>query len=191
LIEIQITGNTANWYRSRGYEIPTKTVQLWAMRQGRRIKAGTRRRVENGTRIHVRIEDLAPNSNALVPFTCDGCGNIFHTQWRGQRLKSTNNCVRCQAGKSFKGGCHSYWVDRLIASAESPRCDISGESDKRFLELHHLLSRSIGGVDAEENYAILSANYHRAFHNWMGGSNVPTRPEDYERFKALEPQRLK
>lgn len=181
----------AAWYRSRGYEIPSRPVQLYANRDGVRVKNGTRYRVERGARITVRVEDLMPASNIVLAFICKTCGNEFTTTWGAHQKKVSENCKFCQAKNGFKGGCHSYWVDRLIASAESPRCDISGESDKRFLELHHLLSRSMGGKNAEENYVVLSANYHRAFHNWMGGSNVPTTPEDYARFKAEERNRVK
>ena len=49
-----------------------------------------------------------------------------------------------------------------------------------------MLSRSIGGQNEESNYVILSANYHTAFHNWLGGTAVPSKPEDYLMFKRRE-----
>lgn len=190
-VEISLNNRMGEWYKSRGYIVPVRVVQLYANKDGRRVKNGIKMRPINGQKLRVKIEDLMPSSNVVLNFTCAACGGIFTTTYGASQKKVSKNCKSCQAKKGFKGGCHSYWVDRLIASADSPRCDISGESDKRFLELHHLLSRSIGGANAEENYVVLCANYHRAFHNWMGGSNVPTRPEDYYRFKALELQRLK
>jgi hypothetical protein len=94
--------------------------------------------------------------------------------------------VSCQAKKGFKGGCQDYWVDKLIINNPDAKCDISGETDKRFLELHHLLSRASGGKNEESNFVVLSANYHRAFHRWVGGTNVPCTPEQYYEFKELE-----
>lgn len=52
--------------------------------------------------------------------------------------------------------------------------------------LHHLLSRRSCGKDEAANYVVLSANYHLAFHNWMGGMSIRCRPEDYTMFRQLE-----
>jgi hypothetical protein len=186
-VEVVVNGRTAKWYRSRGYEIPTQEVQLYATIGGKRVKNGRERRVARGTRIVVRTSDLLPASNATIAFTCESCGDVFSTEWRAMRKKRSGNCVACQARlSSWKGGCHSYWVSALIEQNPDARCDISGERDKRFLVIHHLLSRSLGGLDTRDNYVCLSANIHMAFHNWMGGSNIPCRPEDYAKFRSLE-----
>ena len=80
----------------------------------------------------------------------------------------SESCRSCAAKKGFKGGCHSYWVAKLITNNLNAKCDISGETDKRFLVLHHLLSRKKGGKNTKNNYVVLSANYHTAFHNILG-----------------------
>lgn len=185
-VEVSLNGRMAAWYASRGYKIPTRQVQLYAVKDGRRIKNGVRQRVERGAKITVRTADLMPASNVVLTFACKSCGNDFTTTYGAHQKKVSENCKSCQAKNGFKGGCHSYWVEKLITSNPNAACDISGERDRRFLQLHHLLSRSLGGKDEVENYVILSANYHLAFHNWMGGTNVPTKPEDYFRFKQQE-----
>ena len=186
MIEVTINSSTLSYYRSKGYDVPSRPVQLWANIGGKRIRNGIKYRVARGTKIFVAEGDLFPASNVAVPFVCETCGRIFQTRWSAQRIKLSRNCVSCQAKKGFKGGCHSYWVERLIAKNLEAACDVCGERDRRFLELHHLLSRSLGGKNERENYVILSANYHRAFHNWMGGSGVGCRPEDYLRFREME-----
>lgn len=191
LVEVPVNSSTMRWYRSKGYEIPTRRVQLYLTRNGKRTKHGTEERVARGTKIFVRPEDVQPSSNIDIPFICATCGKECKTQWKAYLKKRSDNCVSCQAKKGFRGGCHDYWVQKLITNNEDAHCDISGERDKRFLILHHKLSRSLGGKSEEANYVILSANYHLAFHVWVGGMNLPCRPEDYERFKSLELKRLK
>lgn len=186
MIEVAVNNQTLRWWQSKGYVIPTTPRLLYATRDGRRVRNGVKLTVARGTRIQVRIEDLPPKSNAEVTYTCVECRDEFVTQYRAHRDAAVRRCKSCAARQGFKGGCHSYWVERLISNNPDARCDISGERDKRFLILHHLLSRSLGGKDAKENYVVLSANLHMAFHNWMGGSSVPCRPEDYASFRCRE-----
>ena len=187
LVEVTVNNAQLRWYRDRGYTIPTTEVQLWAKNSaGQRTKNGVERRVVKGTKILVKRSDLPPSSNMRMQFECASCGNPFFTQWRSATEKKTEKCRACVLATVKDTGCHSYWVDRLITNNPDAACDISGEKDKRFLVLHHLLSRSSGGKDEESNYVILSANYHMAFHVWNGGTNVSCRPEDYWTFKSLE-----
>lgn len=186
LIEVEIVGSTARWYREKGYNIPMQEVQLWATYNGKKIKNGIKKRVIKGTKIFVKPEDLSPSSNEKLFFICETCGIEFTTTWGAHGNKQSNNCRSCQAKKGFKGGCQDYWVDYFIINNPNAACDISGETDKRFLELHHLLSRSVGGKNELNNYVVLSANYHRAFHKSLGGTSVPCYPEQYYEFKRLE-----
>ena len=41
-VEIEVTNNTIKWYTSKGYIIPTHTVQLWATKDGKRVKNGNK-----------------------------------------------------------------------------------------------------------------------------------------------------
>ena len=187
MVEVTINNNQLRWYLDKGYAIPTVLVQLWANNsRGERVKNGVEQRVSRGTKILVKRSDLPPSSNMRMQFQCAACGNPFFTQWRAAVEKKTDKCKDCVLATVKTTGCHSYWVDRLISNNDSVRCDISGEKDKRFLVLHHLLSRAAGGKDEEANYVVLSSNYHMAFHVWNGGTNVVCRPEDYWTFKALE-----
>lgn len=186
LIEVPVNGSLVLWYRSRGYDVPTHARQCYATIEGKRVKNGFKVSVARGTTIWVKPDDVPPQSNINIPFVCATCGKKCRTRWSAFKKKISNNCVSCQAKKGFKGGCHSYWVEQLIENNADAFCDISGERDKRFLVLHHLLCRKLGGANALDNYVVLSANYHTAFHVWMGGMQVHCRPEDYELFRRLE-----
>lgn len=187
MVEVNLTGNTLSWYKSKGYTLPIREVQCWATKNGEKVKNGTKKRVAVGSKLLVRVEDLPPGSNTVLKLVCKTCGKNYTCRYSVFALKQSENCVSCQAKKGFKGGCQDYWVDKLITNNPDAKCDISGETDKRFLELHHLLSRSAGGKNEESNFVILSANYHRAFHRWVGGTNIPCYPEQYYKFKKLEP----
>jgi len=186
LIRVSVDTRHIKWYERKGYEVPKTKVQLWANINGKRVKNGIEYRVVRGTEILVKPEDLPPESNQYVSYRCETCGEVFKTQWKVYRKKMSKNCKACAAKKGFKGGCHSYWVEKLINNNPDAACDISGERDKRFLVLHHLLSRSLGGEDTEDNYVVLSANYHMAFHVSNGGTTAPCRPEHYHAFKEKE-----
>jgi len=90
----------------------------------------------------------------------------------------------------FKGRENGFYRKILIKNNPNAKCDISGETDKRFLVLHHLHNRSDGGENTEDNYVILTNNYHLAFHSWNKGyANNCTR-ETYEIFKKEELERI-
>ena len=185
-IEITINGTTAKWYSEKGYNIPKREVQLYYKnKKGEKSKNGKSNQCKNGTKILVKIEDLHSNSNQSITFVCEECKNDCTTSWGAYQNKKTNLCTSCQK-KTIKtvGGCHGYWVDKLISSNHDACCDISGEPDKRFLILHHLLSTKIGGKDEKSNYVILSSNYHIAFHRWIGTQKTST-PDKYIKFKEL------
>src|SRR5580704_11778297 len=98
-IEVGVNGQTMKWYRSRGYVIPTHRVQLYATKDGKKIKNGLETRVRKGTKITVQTSDLMPSSNQIIKFKCEACGRIFTTSWKAHRSKISNNCVSCQAKK--------------------------------------------------------------------------------------------
>lgn len=187
LIEVTVNNSTIRWYKEKGYEIPTKAVQTWYKnKNGKRMKNGIRHRVVHGTKIFVKPEDLPPKSNQRVFLICEECQKEYSTIWQHYALKKTDNCTDC-VKKGIKGnGSHSYWVRQLITENPNAKCDLSGETDKRFLVLHHLLSRKNGGINHPSNYVVLSANYHLAFHSCHGGTSAPCTPEQYYEFKRLE-----
>lgn len=185
-MKIKLSGSTFRWYKDKGYDIPTHVVQLWATVNGKKIKNGISERIKNGTEIEVLIDDLPPKSNVNVQLICPRCNKDYKTTFGAYKLKESNLCSTCVKKKIIGDGSHSYWVKTLIIENDNARCDISSESDKRFLVLHHLDSRSNGGRNIKENYVILSANYHMAFHNWNGGTNISCKKEDYIKFKEEE-----
>lgn len=187
---IILNGTTTKWYKSKGYKIPLHDVQLYCKnKNGDTVKNGTKSRPIIGAKLTVKISDLMPGSNVDIIFICDTCRKEYSTTWQSYNMKSTNNCRDCQSKiQFFKGGHHEWWVKKLITNNPDAKCNISGETDKRFLVLHHLLNRSSGGASKEFNYVILSANYHMAFHRSMGGLHIPCSQEDYIKFKLQEQQ---
>lgn len=185
-IRIRVNNQTLRWYREKGYKIPTHTVQLWANVDGKRVKNGKETRVASGTEIDVFVRDLPPSSNVNIDLVCSDCSRAYTTTFGAYKRKHTDKCKACQKKETKNGGCHSYWVNKLITNNEHAKCDISGERDKRFLVLHHLNGRGERGENSEENYVILSANYHMAFHVSVGGTNVKCTKEQYEEFKRKE-----
>lgn len=186
LIEVSVTGGTLRWYRDRGYQIPTHIRQLYAIVNGVKKKNGKMISVKEGTKIFVKPEDLPPSSNKKVELTCPRCGSSFTTTYGAYRKKINNLCGPCVKRKIKGNGSHSYWVKKLITLNPDAKCDISGETDKRFLVLHHLNSVSSGGINSPDNYVILSANYHLAFHVWAGGMDKLCTKAQYLEFKANE-----
>lgn len=191
-VEVSVTGRQVLWYQNKGYYIPTMPIQLWCKnKNGEKIKNGVENRIARSTKIFVKRSDLPPSSNMRLEFNCSECGSTFYTTWGAATKKKTTKCKSCALSNVKTTGCHSYWVDRLITNNPIASCDISGEDDKRFLVLHHLLNSSDGGENKESNYVILSSNYHMAFHVWNGGTNKKCTKKDYEIFKFLEISGLK
>jgi hypothetical protein len=186
-IEIVVNNTTLKWYREKGYEIPTHKRQLWANKNGERLKNGTKEAVAKSTKIVVKINDLPPASSTYIKRVCTSCKNEFGTSYYSWvKKEQSDRCTDC-AKKKIKGdGSHCYWVGVLITNNKDAICDISGEKDKRFLVLHHLDSRAAGGRNTLDNYVVLSANYHLAFHNWIGGMQVRCKKEQYYEFKKQE-----
>jgi len=181
-ITITLSSSEIRWYKNKGYTIPTHKVQLWATKNGKQIKNGTKTRVANGTKLIVKINDLHPQSNRIIKLICEDCKNEYQTTYGAYKKKRTDKCKICQK-KMLKGdGSHGYWVNKLITNNPDVKCDICREKDKRFLELHHLLSVKLGGRNKEDNYVVLSANYHIAFHRYIGTQN-PSTKEEYYKFK--------
>lgn len=186
-IDVKVCSNTIRWYETHGYTVPKTKVQLYyTNNKGERKKNGIEYRVKRGTSILVDVKDLPPASNVDIQLICSDCGNTYQTRFGAYKKKHSDKCSTCKK-KEFKGnGTHGYWVGILIKDNPNAKCDISGETDKRFLVLHHLLSCSLGGINSPENYVILSANYHLAFHVWNGGMNKSCTAEKFSRFKEKE-----
>lgn len=192
-VEVTINSTTIKWYEEKGYDIPKRTRQLYCTTNGVKHKNGIKTSYATGEKFKVKVEDLPPKSNIEVQYKCDECGKIFNIKWRVYQEKKTDYCVKCYNHvHNFKEGTDNYWYNKLIKNNPNAKCDISGETDKRFLCLHHLLSRNNGGRNAKDNYVILSHNYHMAFHHsFMGNTSIKCTPEDYYRFKKQEINKTK
>ena len=186
-VEIKINASDLAWLQEHGYRVPTRRTQTYYTnkKSGLRMKNGVKIRHAVGARIKVRREHLPPASGRVMNFTCTSCGGSYTTRWGAYALKKSKDCKVCSDSQLKTTGCHSYWVKRLITDNPDAKCDISDERDKRFLLLHHLVGRKDGGRNEESNYVTLSANYHHAFHVWVGGTNVSCTPEQYVEFKRM------
>lgn len=186
--EVLVNGSTIKWYQKKGYHIPVRKKQTYYInKNGERKKNGTKSvTVARGTKIMVDVKDLSPKSNETVKFICTECEQEHTTRAAAFFIKLDSKCTGCKKKELKNTGCHSYWVKKLITDNPNAKCDISGETDKRFLVLHHLLNSKSGGKNEFENYVILSYNYHLAFHNSIGGTNVACTPKQYIEFKQNE-----
>lgn len=185
LVRVKVTNNTIKWYVDKGYHVPTEKVQLYAKgTNGQRIKNGIELRIKNNTEIFVKPQDLPPSNKSKVECICSKCGAQFTIKWSDWYKKKTDMCRYCSSNAP-KVFCHTYWVKKLITDNPDSKCDISGETDKRFLELHHLTSVKDVIATSPEEYVILSANYHRAFHKYISTTKRCT-PELYFEFKRQE-----
>lgn len=63
-MEIKIDGQTKDYYRQKGYEVPTY------------IDKEKKERVRRGTKIVVKTTDLSPGCQTKVRAKCDNCGSI-------------------------------------------------------------------------------------------------------------------
>ena len=186
-VEVTVCGSNQRWYIDKGYEVPTYIRQLYGTnKQGIKYKNGVKTSVKRGTRILVKTEDIPPGSQTRIYFTCVDCGDDSSSPYSIYSKKKTDKCMECAKLGPRGDGSKTYWKKRLIWDNPDAKCDMSGETDKRFLVLHHLLCRKAGGKNELDNYVILSANYHMAFHNSMGGSAAPCTKEDYINFKNKE-----
>lgn len=198
MITVLVKPYTVKWYEMLGYVIPEEAFETKQMygygqtsRRTRTAKNGVRKYLRAPYPLSVLPEHvLDTKSKNNLKFTCPSCAAQVCGPWREFHANMTMNCKSCREVASWRGGKHRYWAKQLIDLTENSKCDISGETDKRFLELHHLLSKSNGGKDEPSNYLVLSCNYHRAFHLGMGGMNVPCTPEDYAKFKKQELEKL-
>ena len=87
-VEINITVRNARYYEDKGYEIP----KVYSKRTKSMI-------VQNGAKVMVKVEDIAPTSKAKLQYECDCCHNVFTTNigdWnRREHLDKGVYCKDC------------------------------------------------------------------------------------------------
>lgn len=188
------------YFESKGYEIPTERYHRGMNRAGKNM--GYRTRYVLGSLIEVKVSDLTPGSHYRVTYTCDTCGversTLYNLYLKRQQSEGSDRCPTCAKrvtgrnnGVSHRTGDYGKNSLRLkLLAAPDVVCDISGEPDKRFLVVHHLIPRSRGGQNTVDNMVVLTANYHTAFHRSLGGNGGECGPEQYYEFREQERQRL-
>ena len=85
-VEVQITSNTFEYYKNKGYEIIRKMNK-----NGKLV-------TPRGTKIIINVEDLKDGSDTKVSVKCDNCGKILNISW-GVYLKylKANNLYYCNS----------------------------------------------------------------------------------------------
>lgn len=90
-VEIVLNGRNVENYEEKGYEIP----RYWD-------KKHKKMSIKSGTKINVKIEDLAKGSHARVRVACDYCGQVKEVSYKDY-LKNHDElgdcCVKCRSIK--------------------------------------------------------------------------------------------
>ena len=195
-VDMPLNGPHLNYWISKGYIIEPSKTQVYQINPatGNANKDGCRISVPRGSILAVRVEDLPRTSGVKVQYKCSVCGCIITTTYKRFLDKMSDACPSCHAkimnAERIPERSQNYYLKTLIADNPNAKCEITGESDKRFLDLHHKLSRSNGGMNHPDNYAIVSTQYHHIFHREMGGNNKLCTPQQWEEFKQKEITRL-
>lgn len=194
-VEVCLIGRNVSYYEKLGYEIP---------RDHDKYK---RYRMNKGTKIIVRIEDLMPTSAIKVDVECDGrCGKILHPTYRDYNKHCHNGKYYCRAcctkillsGKNhfnynsnitdeerFKGRDYPEYNEfiKIVLARDNYTCQCCGKTSKDVaLKVHHL-----DGYDwcrekrtDETNGITLCENCHSNFHTHYGyGQNTKVQFEEW------------
>lgn len=70
-VEIGIIPKTVNYYKEKGYSIPTK----YSEKSKREV-------IDFNAKIIVRVEDLPETSHVKIKYKCDSCGEVFVTDYK-------------------------------------------------------------------------------------------------------------
>lgn len=86
--EVNITLRNYKYYEDKGYDIP----KVYSANAKKMI-------AQNGSKIMVKIEDIAPNSRTEIKYECDNCHDVFTTNvcdWnRREHLDKGTYCKKC------------------------------------------------------------------------------------------------
>lgn len=194
---IVLSPKICGYYESLGYVIPKEKTEKIG-KSGK--KKGFRDRYILGSVIKISPKHLSVGSHNRIKYTCANCGEIGTTTYNLYVQRQTDFCPTCAKKENGKLNSRfskdvtdttelsiSQWKKIVLTDNPDAKCDITGETDKRFLIVHHLVPRNMGGLNTKENAVILSAQYHQAFHSQYG-HNVGIK--EYEEFKHAERLRL-
>lgn len=192
------SGNV-KYYESLGYKFPRKRNKYGQLT------------IPRGTKIEIKIEDLKPNSTALVEYECDGCKEthtITYSDYTNNNHDGKYYCRECGV-KIFNTGesCH-LWKDTItqeerenkrfypeykdfikrVLNRDNFTCYCCGK-DYGDMEVHHL-----DGYEwckdkrtDETNGITLCKNCHKNFHLVYGnGGNTKEQFEEWIGKSSIE-----
>lgn len=90
-VEVMFNGKNAKYYEEKGYEIP----RYWD-------KKHKKMSIKQGTKINVKVEDLAKGSHVRVNVACDYCGqvkNVAYKDYLYNHNELGDCCVKCRSVK--------------------------------------------------------------------------------------------
>jgi len=91
--------------------------------------------------------------------------------------------MRCDAAVCEQGGRNTTTIPprvrREVLARDKHRCQVPGCGRTRFLEVHHIKSRTQGGSNHSDNLMTLCASCHRLWHERGGGSVVKEPAEEW------------
>ena len=189
---VGLMGKNEKYYEALGYEIPRRKNKWGKLTHPK------------GTKIEVRVEDLKPNSGAIVEYECDGCKGKFTTEY-AQYVRFNHDgkyyCRECGV-EIFNTGENCYCWDnnktqeerenkrhypeykefiKKVLNRDDFTCCCCGKSADK-MEVHHL-----DGYDwckerrvDETNGVTLCESCHKNFHSKYGyGENTKEQFEEW------------
>lgn len=191
-VEIRTTGGNIKYYRSLGYEIPTKLNK-----KGQLI-------YDQDAEIKVKVKDLPNGSHTLIEVQCDCCKKIKNITYQNY-IKCNHNgvyyCQKCAPSILVTGKNSGKWNPNLtkeerengrfypeyiefikkVLARDNYTCQCCGKSYNN-MEVHHLNGYNwfIKGRTDETNAVTLCENCHGNFHSIYGKGN--NTKEQYEKW---------
>lgn len=182
-VQVRVSGKEQNYYREKGYEIPTY------------IDKRGRVKVKLDTKIDVDVYDLPLYSRTKIEYLCDNCNKTFQTNWCDYisiNHKGKYYCRLCSLKVLHSGENHKRWkFDKTNEERENQRCypeytefikrvlardnykcqKCNQEKCKLFV--HHLNGYNWfkEGRTDETNAITLCENCHKNFHMIYGSGN--------------------
>lgn len=155
----------------RGVSSPEGTEPAESMRDDEKPR---HRRRQSKRRRFTRVNS-APTHQVVVQ-QCDTCERASVVTGRGPRPISPRElkAILCDARVSRKGERNRATIPpsmrRTVLERDRYRCRAAGCRSTRFLSVHHLVPREVGGSNDPENLITLCAGCHRLAHEHRGRS---------------------
>lgn len=124
-VDVVLNGKLIKHYSSLDYKIPT-------------YKVGLKKKVRLRTVINVDVDDLPPNSDVMVKYNCDICGDVIHTTYRSYNSHRNKKdiCRVCYYvnNNGENHNCYNHKITDAERELRKNRVDIGQWRDDVFLK---------------------------------------------------------